>query len=246
MPESRSFNIDCMEGMASIPTKFFDLAIVDPPYGLNQNIAKVKSRCKLASTPVSDAFDWDQKLPTREYFSELERVSKNQIIWGANYFASICEEVFTAPRRQRYSDFIQANPTNWIIWDKVNGGSDFSDCELAYCSKPIETCIFRFMWAGMMQGKSIAQGHVMQGNKALNEVRIHPTQKPVALYRWILHHYATPGMRILDTHMGSQSSRIAAYHLQLDYWGFEIFKKYYKEGNQRFQEQTAQLSFFKQ
>lgn len=165
---------------------------------------------------------WDTSPPPESYFKELMRVSKNQIIWGVNYFQYIF-----GPGR--------------IIWDKCNGESDQSDCEIAYNSLTKRVDLFRFMWAGMMQGKSIAEGHIMQGNKRLNEKRIHPTQKPVSLYAWILSKYAKPGDKILDTHLGSGSSRIAAYDAGLDFVGFEIDEEYFYRQSERFAAHTAQI-----
>lgn len=163
--------------------------------------------------------------PAGNYFQELRRVSKAQIIWGCNYYPYVL-----GPGR--------------IIWDKCNGDSDQSDCEIAYCSLTSRVDLFRYMWSGMMQGKSISEGHIMQGNKKLNEKRIHPTQKPVALYLWLFHQYAKPGQRILDTHLGSGSSRIAAYDMGLDFVGFEIDPEYFAAQEARFRQHTAQTSLF--
>lgn len=170
--------MDCMDGMAQFPDGFFDLAVVDPPYGRKEHGGK--NRGKLVTQKsgtkifVKDGGyakkEWDFKPTTEEYFRELERVSKNQIVWGVNYLQYIL-----GPGR--------------IVWDKCNGASDQSDCEIAYNSMTTRVDLFRYMWAGMMQGKSITEGHIQQGNKAKNEIRIHPTQKPVALYTWIFQNY---------------------------------------------------------
>ena len=165
--------------------------------------------------------------PEHEYFAELRRVSKQQIIWGCNYFTGEC----FGPGR--------------IIWDKCNGASDQSDCELAYNSMTTRVDLFRFMWAGMMQGRSISSGHIMQGDKRKNELRIHPTQKPVALYTWIFSKFAHHGEKVLDTHLGSGSSRIAAWDAGLDFTGYEIDREYFDAQEKRFTEHTAQLSMFK-
>lgn len=156
------------------------------------------------------------ELPTEEYFKELFRVTRHQIVWGCNYFA-------------------HPFPPGRIIWDKCNGSSSFSDAEIAYCSMHDSVRMFRYMWNGFMQGKSIAEGHIQQGNKKLNEFRIHPTQKPVALYQWTLQTYAKPGQRILDTHLGSGSSRIAAYHLGFEFVGIEIDEEMFAAQNERFE-----------
>ena len=131
-----------------------------------------------------------------------------------------------------------------IVWDKCNDGSDQSDAEIAYCSLNDRVDIFRFMWRGMFQGKSIYEGTVQQGNKRLNEKRIHPCQKPVALYEWILKKYAKTGDIILDTHVGSASSLIACYKAGYEYVGFEMDKDYYILSKNRLDAEMAQLTIF--
>lgn len=227
-----AYNMDCMEYMRTLQDKAFDLAVVDPPYGIGEDGGKNRDHYVTqkngARLYVKDGgyektgFDHDPVDDT--YFAELFRVSKNQIIWGANYFV--------LPRGGA------------IVWDKCNDGTDQSGAEIAFNSLNLRTDIFRFMWRGMMQGKSIAEGTVQQGNKSLNEKRIHPTQKPVALYTWILQKYAKPGDKILDTHLGSGSSRIAAYDLGFDFVGCEINSHYFQAQERRFAEHTAQISLF--
>lgn len=226
MAESIVYNIDCMEAMRKMPDKCFDLAVVDPPYysGPEKRGYYGRKVSKIGvhrDYPISPSWE----LPGEEYFRELIRISKNYIVWGCNYFS-----FHFSPGR--------------IVWDKCNAGSSFSDCELAATSVHNSTRIFRFMWNGMMQGKSIAEGNVMQGNKQKNEVRIHPTQKPVLLYTWIFQKYAKQGDKILDTHLGSGSSRIAAYDAGLDFVGFEINKEYFDLQEERFTAHTAQCSLF--
>ncbi len=226
MPNSITYNMDCMEAMRQMPDKCFDLAVVDPPYFsgperrgfYGKDGGGIGGRRDYAISPC-----W--KIPDGPYFDQLFRVSKHQIIWGCNYYSYIF-----GPGR--------------IVWDKCNGASSFSDCEIAYCSLHASARLFRYMWNGMMQGKSVAEGHIQQGNKALNEVRIHPTQKPVALYTWIFSKYAKPGDKILDTHLGSGSSRIAAYDAGLDFVGFEIDKDYFEAQERRFAEHASQMSLF--
>lgn len=218
------FNEDCVQCLKSYPDKFFKLAIVDPPYfsgpekrkyyGSNVSVTKVKRN----EYPVSDLW----KIPQEDYFNELFRVSEHQIIWGCNYY----DFNFNSGR---------------IIWDKVNGSSSFSDCEIAFCSKHDSVRLFRYMWNGMMQGKSITEGHIMQGNKRLNEKRIHPTQKPIALYKWLLSEYAQKGDVILDTHVGSGSSRLASFELGYSFVGFEIDENHYRNQEKRFNEFISQL-----
>ena len=164
--------------------------------------------------------NWD--VPDSSYFEELTRVSKNQIIWGCNYF----DYSFGAGR---------------IVWDKCNDKTTFSDCEIAYCSLIDSVRIFRYMWNGMFQGKSIFEGTVQQGNKKLNEKRIHPTQKPVVLYEWLLNRYAKSGDIILDTHVGSASSLIACHNTGHKFVGFELDKYYYDLSKQRLDAEMAQM-----
>lgn len=216
---SEVHNVDCMDYMRMQGDGAFDLAICDPPYfsgperrgfygRKNSNIGVKRLYRK---TPV-----WT--VPDATYFRELQRVARHYIIWGCNYY-----------------DFI-FHPGR-IIWDKCNGSSSFSDCEIAATDMISSIRLFRYMWNGMCQGKSIAEGHVQQGNKQLNEVRIHPTQKPVALYAWILQTFAKQGWKILDTHLGSGSSRIAAYKLGFDFVGCEIDLGYCKAQEYRFQKE---------
>jgi site-specific DNA-methyltransferase (adenine-specific) len=230
---NRLYNMDCMEGMKQFPDKYFELAIVDPEYGRKEHggknrsgFVKQKNGTKIF---VSDGGYtkklWDKKPADISYFNELFRVSKNQIIWGANYYSKNF-----GPGR--------------IIWDKVNDGSDQSDCEIAYNSLISRVDIVRYMWRGMFQGKSIKEGTVQQGNKALNEKRIHPTQKPIKLYEWLLKKYAKPGDKILDTHVGSASSLIACHNYGFDFIGFEIDKDYYEAAQKRLQAVMSQISMF--
>lgn len=216
--------------MARFATGYFDLAIVDPPYGRKEHGGVNRSTFVIqkngTKVRVKDGCyvkkNWDLSPPPAEYFTELRRVSKQQIVWGINYFSGML------PGAGR------------IVWDKVNGNSDQSDCELAYYSGHERVDLFRYMWAGMMQGKSIKEGHIMQGNTRLNERRIHPTQKPIKLYLHLLDRYAKPGYRILDTHVGSQSSRIAAWQLGFEYIGFEVDQEYFNKGNLRFNQHISQ------
>lgn len=217
------YNMDCMQGMKEFPDKYFDLAIVDPPYFKGPNNRGFYGR-KISPIGVQRVYEkidnWD--IPDSSYFEELTRISKNQIIWGCNYF----DYSFGAGR---------------IIWDKCNDKTTFSDCEIAYCSLIDSVRIFRYMWNGMFQGKSISEGTVQQGNKKLNEKRIHPTQKPVALYEWLLGRYAKPDDVILDTHVGSASSLIACRNTNHKFVGFELDKYYYDLSKQRLDAEMAQM-----
>ena len=224
-PEINLLNVDCMEYMKGLPDKAFELAIVDVPYGIGENGSTNHTRSKLAKSKDYKAFyGLDASAPDQLYFDELLRVSKNQIIWGANHFISK----------------IPLDSPCWIIWDKVNGENDFADCELAWSSFKTAARKVKFMWHGFMQGSGF--DGKMQGNKALNETRIHPTQKPVALYKWLLHNYAKPGDKILDTHGGSMSIAIACHQMGFDLTLCELDKDYYEAGVKRFKEQTKQLA----
>lgn len=161
------YNVDCVPAMELFPDNYFDLAVVDPPYFSGPERrgfygSKVSKIGVHRDYPISPA--WIR--PGPEYFRELLRVSRHYIVWGCNYF-----------------DYKFA--TGRIVWDKCNGSSSFSDCEIAATDLFTSVRLFRYMWSGMMQGKSIAEGSTMQGNKSMNEKRIHPTQKPVVLYDWI-------------------------------------------------------------
>lgn len=220
-----AYNMDCLSAMQQMPDKYFDLAVVDPPYFSGPERRNFYG-CQVSPIGVQRMYKQSEvwQVPDERYFDELRRVSKQQIIWGVNYF-----NYSFSPGR--------------VVWDKCNGASSFSDCEIAYCSLHDSVRLYRYMWNGMCQGKSITTGHIMQGDKSKNEKRIHPTQKPVALYAWLYQQYAKPGDKILDTHLGSGSSRIAAYKLGLDFVGFEIDKYYFDLQEQRFAEEQRQLSF---
>jgi site-specific DNA-methyltransferase (adenine-specific) len=208
---------DCMEYMRGLPDKAFDLAIVDPPYGIGEDGASNHSRGKLAKVTKFIPKSWDAMPPASEYFTELQRVSVNQIVWGANHFISR----------------LPIDSPSWVVWDKMNGDNDFADCELAWSSFPTAVRQFRFRWAGMLQG-----------NMAAKEDRIHPTQKPIALYRWLLKNYAKPGQRILDTHLGSGSVAIACDLEGFDLVGCEIDADYIQGARKRLADHQAQPRLF--
>ena len=228
---SEVYNMDCVAGMREYPDKYFDLAIVDPPYGINiaEKFAgeKRKSGNGVAMKSAFEKKNWDLSIPEKEYFEELFRVSKNQIIWGANYYGLV---------------------GGMIVWDKLNGESDQMDCEIAYCSLNSRCDLVYFMWAGMFQGiycgKDIRKALIQQGNKQLNEKRIHPTQKPVQLYKWILDKYAKIGDKILDTHLGSGSIAIACHDYGFDLTACELDKEYYDKAIQRIKNHVSQLKLF--
>lgn len=222
MSDSKVYLMDCMIGMRDFPDNYFDLAIVDPPYGINYSMQAGKK----SGTKHGNAFakkgnylikDWDKEPASEEYFKELFRVSKNQIIWGANHFISR----------------IPYDSSCWIVWDKDNGSNDFADCELAWTSFKKAVRKFKYRWNGLLQQD--------MKNK---EIRIHPTQKPVALYDWIFNKFSEPGIKVLDTHLGSQSSRISANKYNLNFVGFEIDQDYFDEGNKRYNNYISQKRLF--
>jgi site-specific DNA-methyltransferase (adenine-specific) len=231
---SEVYNCDCMEYMNTIPDNFADLAICDPPYGIGVgNMAYTQEdnrQCKQkngGSLKVKKEKyklkDWDKKPPTQEYFNELFRTSKNQIIFGINYFN------------------LENIGKGRIKWNKcVPEGMSFNKYEHAYCSLIDYEQEFVYLWAGMCQAKNLKETTTQQGNKKLNEKRIHPCHKPVNLYKWILHNYAKTGDKIFDSHMGSQSSRIAAYDMGFDFWGTELDHEYFETANKRFETHIAQ------
>ena len=207
-----------MVGMKQFPDKFFELAIVDVPYGIGEAGQKNKYRGGLAIPQDYKPYEGkDKEAPGPAYFEELFRISKNQIIFGANHFISR----------------IPIDSSCWIVWDKQNGQNDFADGELAFTSFNTAVRIFRFTWAGMRQG-----------NMREKEIRIHPTQKPVALYDWIFANYTQRGQKIIDTHVGSASSLIAAHKAGLRFVGFELDREYYKDAAARYERETAQISIF--
>ncbi len=213
-------NMDCMELMAEYEDNHFDLAIVDPPYGIGWDGDNLKdynsNSCESWKHRKPKGYTekkWDSERPPIEYFQELQRVSKNQIIWGGNYF----------------SDMLR--PTgSWIVWDKQVVMPTFSDGELAWCSMKNSVKMARFLWAGYLKCEKTS--------------RIHPTQKPVGLYHWLLENYAKEGDKILDTHVGSASSLIACNNLNFDVVGCELDEEYYSNAQERIKEETAQMSIF--
>ena len=213
-------NDDCMNIMPNYPDGYFDLAIVDPPYGIREDGAKNHSRGLLAEPTKFTPKDWDKNSPDKSYFDELLRISKNQIIFGANHFISK----------------IPYNSSCWIVWDKQNGTTDFADCELAWTSFKTAVRKYEFMWNGMLQGD--------MKNK---QKRIHPTQKPIQLYEWILRNYAKKDYKIVDTHLGSGSIAIACHNFGVkEFVGIEIDKEYFDSSKERFEKDTRKTQDIKQ
>ena len=213
-------NDDCMNVMKDYPNGYFDLAIVDPPYGISEDGAKNHSRGLLAEPTKFTPKDWDKNSPDKSYFDELLRISNNQIIFGANHFISK----------------IPYNSSCWIVWDKQNGTTDFADCELAWTSFKTAVRKYEFMWNGMLQGD--------MKNK---QKRIHPTQKPIQLYDWILRNYAKKDYKIVDTHLGSGSIAIACHNFGVkEFVGIEIDKEYFDSSKERFEKDTRKTQDIKQ
>tara|TARA_R100000388_G_scaffold58187_1_gene42925 strand:- start:33 stop:677 length:645 start_codon:yes stop_codon:yes gene_type:complete len=208
------YNQDCMEAMKEMSDNQFDLAIVDPPYGIGEDGKKNHSRGGKAKPTLYTPKNWDSKAPDKDFFIQVKRVSKNQIIFGANHFIE---------------NIPNANSPCWIVWDKLNGNNDFADCELAYTSFKTSVRKYNFRWAGMLQGD--------MKNK---EIRIHPTQKPVKLYEWLLMKYAKEGDTILDTHLGSGSIAIACHNLGFELTGYEIDKEYFEAAKKRIEQHKQQ------
>ena len=195
------YNMDCVEGMKQFPDKYFDLAIVDPPYGIN-----IQKSGRLGRYNTNNV--WDNEIPNDDYFQELFRVSKNQIIWGGNYFP--------------------LKPTKcFLIWDKKQPENiSFASCEFAWTS--FDSVAKTFYYSPMND----------------TDKRIHTTQKPVALYEWLLSRYAKDGDIILDTHVGSASSLIACYNTNHKFVGFELDEHYYKLSKERLDREMAQMNLF--
>lgn len=238
-----------MDLMRSKPDNYYDLAIVDPPYGIGIAAAGNIGSNNLGTAKNYGIKEWDATPPSQDYFNELMRVSKNQIIWGANHYISR----------------VSIDSPCWVVWDKDNAGH-FADCELAWTSFQTAVRIFRFRWAGMLQGD--------MKNK---ERRIHPTQKPVKLYEWLLMNYATcktcrneggyyedvagdggsrmwqlcddcttyeKPVKILDTHGGSGSICLACHNLKFDLDWIELDENYYNAAVKRYERHAAQLRIF--
>lgn len=218
-PISEVFNEDCMAGMGRYPDGYFGLAIIDPPYGIGEDGSKAITRnrpTKKYPNPKPKSYignGWDEKPITKEVLTEIVRVSKNQIFWGANH----------------YSDILPHPSPGWIYWDKDTTG-DFADGELAWTSFNRALKRVDFLWSGFRKGEPT--------------IRIHPTEKPVFLYRWLLINYAKPGDRILDSHLGSGSSRIAAYDMGFDFYGWENDADYFAAMQKRFEAHISKTVLF--
>jgi site-specific DNA-methyltransferase (adenine-specific) len=209
VPSSDVYLEDCVTALKRFNNNHFDLAIVDPPYGIDW-MEQVKNPNTGKNWKQYENKDWDKSIPSAEYFDELKRVSKNQIVWGGNYM----------------TEYLKPSPC-WLIWDKMQ---EFSGA------------VFEMAWTSFT---SPAKAFRMSRVEAYtNQSKIHPTQKPTRLYDWILHNYAKPNDLILDTHLGSGSSRIAAYKGGFNFVGFEIDQEYYEKQEKRFNDFKSQLRLF--
>ena len=207
-------NQDCVEYMKTLPDNYFDLIITDPPYGINIASNGFVGGNNLGEAKDYGVCDWDKSIPSEECFKEMKRVSKNQIIFGGNYMTKYLE------------------PSScWIVWDKDNGSNDFADCELAWASFDKAVRKFKFRWSGMLQE-----------NMKWKEKRHHPTQKPIALGRWLLEKYAQKGDKIFDPFAGSGSFLVACHQLNYDFVGCEINEKYCEIIKERLSQRTLNLS----
>jgi site-specific DNA-methyltransferase (adenine-specific) len=238
---SIALNQDCMAFMAGCEDDRFDLAVCDIPYGINvgnmqylkevRTMAKQKNGSRLNPNQKKKAYkskDWDLSTPSQEYFDELRRVSRHQIIFGVDYVGW------------------NGLGTGRIKWNKgFAEGVSFSAYERAYCSMIDHEMELDLLWAGMLQAKSLSEPMTQQGDKRLNEKRIHPTHKPILLYKRILSEFAEIGMKVLDTHLGGGSSRIAAWDMGIDFFGCELDPEYFSEHQARFKRHTSQLDLFR-
>jgi site-specific DNA-methyltransferase (adenine-specific) len=230
-------NIDCMEGMKRYPAKYFDWCIADVPYGINvakmaytqetkQGVKQKNGKILKLNKSTYEIKDWDSKPPPQSYFDEVRRISKNQIIFGVEYV-----------------DW-QGLGDGRIKWDKcVPDGVSFKGYEMAYCSAINHTEEIKLLWSGMMQAKSIEFPTIQQGNKKLNEKRIHPTQKPKILYQILFNMFLKRGDKIIDTHLGSGNSRIVAEKMGFHFKGFEIDRYYFLKQEERFLSEIAMPLF---
>jgi site-specific DNA-methyltransferase (adenine-specific) len=202
MPVSNAYNQDCMEGIKEFPDKFFELAIVDPPFGIG-NFVQTSGNVR------GKEVEWNNEIPNHLYFHLLRRVSKHQIIFGANYF-------------NQFDDSGGA-----IVWVKNQPMPNFSKAVIASCSFHKKVELYEQTWTNFVNSKETD----------------HPCEMPIALYQWLLKNYAKPGDKILDTHLGSGSSRIAAYKMGFDFWGYEIDKDYFDAQEKRFKQAIAEPLF---
>jgi len=203
-----------MELMSRYEDNHFDLAIVDPPYGIGISGQKEQKNGKQSDRKYYKEKDWDNAIPNKEYFKQLFRVSKNQIIWGANYFV----------------EHLDKGTKGWVVWDKAQHGLTMSDCELAYSSFDKPTRVY-------IKNRVALRWQTSQNT-------IHPTEKPIQLYEWLLMNYAKEGDKILDTHLGSGSIAIACHNLKYDLTACEIDTEYFEASMKRINQHKQQQQLF--
>ena len=239
---SEVYYADCnnpVNGISTYPDNSFDYAVVDTNWGVGETKISPKSRntpvkqlngstLKISDKDYSDA-NWDNERPSKEYFNQLFRISRFQIIKGGNHLTDLLPE-FSSGR---------------IVWDKVNGNNDFSDAEIFWTNCFSSVRIFYYMWNGMMQGESLLNPRKQQGDKKLNEKRIHRSQTPVKVYDWIYKNIIPEGSRVIDTHTGSGSNRISAYKANCHFTGYEIGLKEYEDQEKRWSEVKPELDSMK-
>ena len=214
----RMFNMDCESYMNTCKENRYDLAIVDVQYGIKQDGRNNHTRsCLAVSKDYRSNSRYDNNSPGKEYFDSLISISSNQIVWGANHFISK----------------LPYDSSCWIVWDKDNGKNDFADCELAWTSFDTAVRKFRYKWHGMLQQ-----------NMKNKQIRIHPNEKPVGVYKWLLTNYAKEGDTILDTHGGSMSIAIACWDLGFDLDICELDTDYFNDAVKRFEQHIKQTQLF--
>ena len=211
-PLNTAYNGDCLEFMQNLPDKCIDLCLTDPPYGIGEDGEKNHSRSKIAKSKEYESKSWDSDIPHEDIFKEIFRISKHQIIWGGNYFI----------------DYL-SNTSSMIVWDKDNGENDFADCELAWTSHRKAVRKIKHAWHGMIQE-----------NMKNKEVRIHPTQKPLKLFKWCLEKYSKPGDIIFDPFLGSFTTAVACNSHGLNWLGCEKDEDYFKAGQERYETECLQ------
>lgn len=209
-------NDDCINILKKLPDKSIDLILTDPPYGIGESLGKNKLRGGLAKAKDYGNKDWDKEIPSKEIFTEMFRVSKNQIIFGGNYFV----------------EYLKNSPC-WIVWNKNNEKTDFADCELAWTSFKTAVKKYDWTWNGMLQQ-----------NMKNKDIRIHPTQKPRGLFEKIILNYSKENDLILDCFSGSGTTAVACYNTNRRFICIEKDKEYYKKSIERLEEITAQIRIF--
>lgn len=225
-----------MQLMARYPDNYFDLAIVDPPYGIGfgsfNRTNKATNGTRIKANKYKNA-DWDNATPNDEYFKELRRVSKNQICFGGNYFIQLAEaETPNLKKKEEFIKYIQDSKSNWLFWHKQNPVPNFADGELAWLSEKLESSIFDYRYFGNIEGKTSAS------------VKHHPTQKPIDLYKFCIDKYAKLKDKILDTHLGSGSIAIACHDYGFELTACELDKDYYNAAVKRITNHVRQQNLF--